>query len=114
MSTPASLKALDTQTASGKRTNNRQRIYALILKEPQTIATLEFHTGLKMSTVTARISELHDDGLVDFKDCVTETSKGQSWIIPVTEKWAQSNLRQLVLEKKKQAWIKRGKLNNWI
>lgn len=66
---------------------------------------------MKYSTVTARVSDLHEMGYVDFKAMPTN---GQSWIIYVEDEARRSEIRKEVETKKREAWEKKGKAMGWL
>lgn len=61
----ASIKSFLHQINSGKRDSHQMAIYKYIKRNPKsTIAEMDFHTSISYSTLTARVSDLLDMGII--------------------------------------------------
>ena len=106
-----SLNAYIEQINSGKTISDKTRIIEKLLLGNQTINSLKQLTGLAHQSLTARVSDLTDLGLVELH---YNPASHLSIISLVTDPEKQEQLRIQRFEEKKAAYLKRGKKFGFI
>ena len=106
--TKCSVEAFLKGINNGKFNSQKHKIWKYLKRNPEyTIEDISFDSpGMKRSTITARISDLLDDGFIKvvgkFESKVSTTSK----LMIVTDENESSKLRNQRLEEKKNRAIK--------
>jgi len=100
-----SLEAFEAQLKNDKATSDAKRIIELLKKEPTTIDVLMFRLNIKYSTITARISDLHSIGYVNY---IVIPTGGQSWLKYVDNEPEREAIRKQVAAELRSRWIKKG------
>lgn len=98
------IKALFEQIDSGKMESDKVKILKAIIEKPRTIESFTL-IGMRYSTVTARLSDLCDLGLV--KKHINPCGK-YSYFSYVKDENEQQRLRDELMTEKRQNYIKRG------
>ena len=106
-----SLHAFQELLKNDSRTSGMKTILGIIKERPHTIQSLELSVTFKLSTITARLTDLRELGYIDYK---TQPYGGQSWIVYVESERDREKIRKTVQDERKEKWLKLGKANGWI
>lgn len=98
------IKALFDQIDSGKMESDLTKILKAIIEKPLTIEHFT-SLGMRYSTVTGRLSDLCDLGLIKKH---TNPWGNYSWFSYVKNESDQLKLRNEIEEEKRQSFIKKG------
>ena len=105
------IKALIEQVESGKMETDIKKILKEIMSGPKKIDYFTKNFGMHYSTVTARISDLCDMGLVKKN---IDPLGSYSYFSYVKDESEQLKLRELLEAEKKEVFIQRGIEKGWI
>lgn len=101
---PKKIQAYLNQIATGKVISDKARIVEILSRGPATIETFILR-GFKIQTISARLSELEDEGVV-YK--VSDSNKDYSWYRLIENELEQDVAKKNKANEKKTAWFKRG------
>lgn len=104
------IKALIDQVKSGRLRTDRATVLDILMHQPFTLSELRSRLAMSHQTVTARLSELEEMGLI-YK---AGTRNGYSIFHHEPDIYRQDIRRKRVNEQKRQRWIKTGQKNGWI
>jgi len=108
----AKIEALMQQVASGRIKTLQGRLLAMIQIKPRTVEELRDHYGIAHQTVTARLSELEDLGLITKARRVAgESYSSYHFVEDMAE---QVRLRRRKEAERRQRWVDLGVRNGWI
>ena len=98
------IDALIYQLTSGKSKSDRAKILSHIKQQPLTIEKLVL-LGYKIQTVSARLSELEEFGLIKK---MYNPSNSFSWFSAITDPQEQEDARKMIANVKKQSYFAKG------
>ena len=110
METSNKIKALIDQVESGKMETDLKKILGEIMISPKTIENFTLK-GMAYSTVTGRISDLCDMGIIRKH---TDPLGRYSYFSYVKDESEQLRLRQELEAEKKETFIQKGIEKGWI
>lgn len=98
------IEAYLTQLKSGKASSDKAKIVKTLTDGPKTLEHFVL-SGFKIQTISARLSDLEDEGIV-FKKA--DNHGGFSWYYLENDISKQELNRKAKMLEKKLAWLKRG------
>jgi predicted transcriptional regulator len=105
-----SLEAFQALLENDERTSTAKRIVEKLKKGVMTIDLLCTALNKRYSTITGRLSELNEIGMVKY----ISSSGSQSVIAYVSNESEREQIRKTVKAEQKAAWVKRGEREGWI
>jgi DNA-binding HxlR family transcriptional regulator len=106
----ASTESLINQIESGNIDTDKLRIINILMNGTQNKATLSNLLGLSHQTLTARLSELHDMGIVD----IQKTKEVYSRYYFVETELEREQVRNKREQERFNKWVKLGEKNKYF